>query len=182
MEIILSDVWQLLFGSTKSPVNLHFKELKDNWENLQRTASFKTLQIDNTRWPLLNTLLQSSVELLQKILKSNNFLRDDYKEMAELTLLLLSKHSKEMLTKVCKKPGAISNARWMQKVIYTFKMFIFQNQLQYNLSTKQFLERFVQFACLLYVPIWFKCPSAANAPPNDLEFYKDLCRYELFFI
>jgi len=102
--------------------------------------------------------------------------RDDYREMAELTLIVLGEYDGKATTSACKKPGAISNARWMQKVIYSFKMFLYQDQLHYSGETKDQLKSFVMFSTLLYVPVWFNAPSAVNAPVNDLQLFKDLSR------
>ena len=101
---------------------------------------------------------------------------DDYREMAELTLIVLSEYDGKATISACKKPGAISNVRWMQRVIYSFKMSLYHDQLHYSGKTKDELKSFVMFSTLLYVPVWFKAPSAVNAPVNDLQLFEDLSR------
>ena len=76
--------------------------------------------------------------------------------MAELTLIVLSEYDGKATISACKKPGAISNARWKQKVIYSFEMFLYQDQLHYSGKTKDQLKSFVMFSTLLYAPVWFK--------------------------
>ena len=69
--------------------------------------------------------------------------------MAELTLIVLSEYDGKAIS-ACKKPGAISNARWIEKVIYSFKMFSYQDQLHYSGKTKDQLKSFVMFSTLLF--------------------------------
>ena len=69
--------------------------------------------------------------------------------MAELTLIVFGEYDGKATISACKKPGAISNARWMHKVIYFFKMFLYQDQLHYSGETKDQLKGFVMFPTLL---------------------------------
>ena len=96
--------------------------------------------------------------------------------MAELTLIVLGEYDGEATISACKKPEAISNAKWMQKVIYSFKMSLYQDQLHYSGETKDQSKSFVMFSTLLYVPVSFNAPSAVNASVNDLQLFKDLSR------
>ena len=66
-----------------------------------------------------------------------------------LTLILFGEYDGKATISACKKPGAISNARWMQKVIYSFRMFLYQDQLHYSAETKDQLKSFVMFSTLL---------------------------------
>jgi hypothetical protein len=47
------------------------------------------------------------------------FLRDDYREFTELTLVYLSAYNGEM---TFRRPGALHKARWMAKLIYRLKI------------------------------------------------------------
>ena len=40
------------------------------------------------------------------------------------------------------------------------------------------LQRFVNFGVLVYAKYWFKCPSAIDAPINDLKLFKDIQMYD----
>ena len=138
------------------------------------------MQISTRRFPWLALLKQHSISLLNKILHDSlkeSTPSDDYREMAELTLIVLGEYDGKATISVCKKPGAISNARWMQMVIYFFKMFLYQNQLHYSGKTKDQLKSFVMFSTLLYVPVWCNASPAMNAPVNDLQLFEDLPRW-----
>lgn len=67
----------------------------------------------------------------------------------------------------------------MAKLIYAFKLYLFQGQEVYNLTNKEKenLERFVRFGALLYVKNWVEAPICANAASNDLTFWKEAGKY-----
>ena len=172
-------MFERFFGDVKSPVNLQFKALQDNWAKIKKRASTNRMQISTRKFPWLALLKQNSISLLNKIMHDSlkeSTPRDDYRKMAELTLIVLSKYDGKATISACKKPGTIRKARWMQKVIYSFKMFLYQDQLLCSGKTKDQLKSFVMFSILLYFPVWFNALSAVNAPVNDLQLFKDLSR------
>ena len=72
------------------------------------------MQISTRRFPWLAFLKQHSISLLNKILHNSlkeSTPRDNYREMAELTLIVLSEYDGKATISAYKKPGAISNAR-----------------------------------------------------------------------
>lgn len=62
---------------------------------------------------------------------------------------------------------------WMAKLIYAFKLYLFQGQGVFHITEKEKrnLERFVRFGAILYVKNWFEAPIRANAAFNDLAFW-----------
>ena len=66
-EVIASDVWKVFFGDTKSPVNMPFKALQNNWDKIKKRASTNRLHISTT-FPWLALLKQHSICLLNMIL------------------------------------------------------------------------------------------------------------------
>lgn len=79
-------------------------------------------------------------------------------------------------------PGPIHHARWMAKLIYAFKLYLFQGQGVFHITEKEKrnLERFVLFGAFLYVKNWFEAPISANAAFNDLAFWKEAGKYRTF--
>ncbi|GBP87160.1 hypothetical protein EVAR_62629_1 [Eumeta japonica] len=78
-------------------------------------------------------------------------------------------------------PGPIHHARWMAKLLYALKIFLFRNNLQALKLTKREekqIVRFVSFGALIYAKIWIEEPLAADAPVNDLLLWKKLRLYE----
>lgn len=81
-----------------------------------------------------------------------------------------------------KKPGAASSARWMAKILYSFKLYMFRDQLRGTacaLSKAQIkgLKDFCIFVVAVYVRYWFLTPHAASAPRADLEMVVTLDNY-----
>jgi hypothetical protein len=101
--------------------------------------------------------------------------RDDYRECAELTLILLGEVPPRGVHWM--KPGAYHHARWMSTVIYAAKMYAFGNQLQYDQVKIDKLHRICLFNALIYIRAWLSATSARDAPVNDLQLWNDLNKY-----
>ena len=103
--------------------------------------------------------------------------RDDYRELLELTLIVL--HETLACGMHIMRPGACHRARWIAKIIYSMKIYLFRKH-QLNLTSRELggIERFVTFVVSLYIPYWFTSSNPASAPSNDLKFLKDLSGYQ----
>ena len=119
---------------------------------------------------------------LNPIVKRETNLRDDYKEMAQLSLFILNNEEKIYL----KRPGAMHKARWMAKILYSIKICLLKdyiNELPKGTVTTPHqlaqLHEFVVFIIFVYSGWWLQCRSAINAPWLDLCLYKSLLRYEI---
>ena len=77
-----------------------------------------------------------------------------------------------------KKPGAVHKARWMSKVLYSLKIWMFQDQFDLNEDLCTGLTDIVLFILLVYFKAWFNAPHSIEAPFNDLEFIRKLKSYE----
>lgn len=94
--------------------------------------------------------------------------------MLELCLLVLGKSLPGYIFKL---PHNCNNARWMGKIIYNFKIFLFRDQVHLTEVELTNLEHFCVFACLIYTKSWIQCCVPSNAPFNDLELLKSLNHY-----
>ncbi|KAG0712093.1 hypothetical protein GWK47_002150 [Chionoecetes opilio] len=74
-------------------------------------------------------------------------------------------------------PGPIHHARWMAKVIYSFKVWLFRRQFRLTVREESGLRDICVFAVKLYLKAWFTAPLAAAAPKSDLELMKALAAY-----
>jgi hypothetical protein len=178
-ERILSSTYILIFGKTTSPYNEAFKKFRDEiWKTIDTTKPYKTLEIKDRR---LKAVKNCVITFLQNKLSgakdcSNNiFIRSDYKEAAELCIIILGEIPCTGLHWF--KPGAFHNARWMTAILYPIKMLAFSDQSKYDQLTINKLERLCLFVTLIYVKYWLSSSVAADAPVNDLELYKILIKY-----
>lgn len=94
--------------------------------------------------------------------------------MMQLCLLVLGKSIPGYTFKL---PHNCSHARWMGKVVYNLKIFLFRDQVHLSDVELINLEQFCIFACLIYTKAWIQCCVPSNAPLNDLNFLKSLNRY-----
>ena len=109
---------------------------------------------------------------------SHSEIRDDYLELTELTMLVLGS---QPATIHWTAPGPIHHARWMAKLLYAIKIYLFRDQRDtFSLTKKEEtqIHRFVQFGALLYTKAWTKAPLATEAPGQDLSLWTDLEKYE----
>ncbi len=94
--------------------------------------------------------------------------------MCELCLLALG----EPIEHSFKKPGPTHHARWMQKIIYVLKMYLFRKQLDLSVAIKRKLQQLSLFFTLIYTKTWLTAPIVADAPVNDLKLYEDLISFK----
>ena len=110
--------------------------------------------------------------------RKKTFTQDDYQEVFELTTIALGIPVDEIHWRA---PSPVHHARWMAKLIYGIKIFLFRDQRDtFKLTKKEEtqLHRFVQFGTLLYTKVWTEAPLADEAPRQNLELWLDLGKYE----
>ena len=76
------------------------------------------------------------------------------------------------------RPGATRSARWMSQVLYSQKIYMWADQMNYDHETVSKLHRLVTFLVLSYVPAWLKCNIGADAAINDLNFLQSMLKYK----
>jgi hypothetical protein len=121
-----------------------FNNVKEKWDKLDKDC------------PRVLGLVEQDLKQKKSrtIAVVSNFLveaspRADYREVAELCLILLGEEPPRGIHWA--KPGAIHQARWMVRDIYSIKMLLFSKELQYNKDT---LERMNKFLALFYTSHW----------------------------
>ena len=105
------------------------------------------------------------------------FPRNDYKEFLELIIIFLGGTPPRGIKFA--KLGAMHLARWIAKAIYCLKILIFRKQfceLTEN-ETKGLIE-VAGFIIKCYPFSWFNATKTAQAPVNDLIFFKKLENYK----
>lgn len=170
-ELVLANAYfQKLPGTTGPDVPL-FKTFKKEWYDFDlKTFRNGLLNIDpnlRQKIPRIESFIKSLIE--------QDFTRDDYKELLELTLIFLDlvPHDKVKF----KKPGAFHHARWMAKAIYSLKIYLFRDQFKLKPNEETGLLQVCQFIVFVYIEAWFTAPLAIKAPNNDLKFIKILWEY-----
>jgi hypothetical protein len=174
-EIICGEVFKKLFGATSGPNVLLFKRFQDYWPQIKPT-SYKPCS-DNRLCGNLQTLKDDVVHFAMDMLLNNsaNLPREDYKELLELTLIFLGETPPAGVN--FRMPGAFHHARWMAKVLYVLKLYLFQDQIKLTKKEKTACLEFSLFVSLVYVKAWMTCSNSCNAPINDLKLLQVLSEY-----
>ena len=92
-ELEIRNVWSMLFGDNYGPDYKHFVDFKDVWPNLNLNGPIKYLVV---RSPWLKEQKQKVIKFLSNILTHTDSSKEligsrgDYRQMAELTLKILS--------------------------------------------------------------------------------------------
>lgn len=165
LEVILSNVFTALFGGTGGPEVGLFKRFKKKWPYIQQTDYS----------PAKDELFSSVTEILRKEMVTfyTNAIthqqpREDYLELLRLCLVFLGAGSAG--TDITfRAPGAMHNARWMAKAIYSLKMVLFKGQLTLTARELKGLTELALFVALVYGRFWHEAPLASHAPLNDAQ-------------
>ncbi len=75
------------------------------------------------------------------------------------------------------RPGPMHHARWMSKVIYSLKVWMFRSQFKLTPREENGLRHMCVFAVRVYLKAWMTAPLAASAPYNDMLLLTSLLQY-----
>lgn len=170
-EIILRSVFEEKLCSTSSPQVPIFEKFAKSWPGLA-VESFRSGIMDEiVCMKISQPDRENCIKFCLEELDKSHF-RDDYKELLQLTLLFLGEGRYNFF-----KPGATSHARWMSKAIYSFKIFLFRDQIDLDEVHLSAIRDVCIFLVKIYVQAWFKCTNAVSAPLHDLKFIQDVINY-----
>ncbi|KAG7175687.1 hypothetical protein Hamer_G029943 [Homarus americanus] len=172
MELVVSAAASNIFGKTSAPTDPLFQTLKKRWSQLDHS---QYLRLDIANLPESDWLSHLRHRTVSYLLTVTEWAREDYREAAELTLLVLGVNPPRGTHFL--RPGACHHARWMAKIIYYLKIYMFSHQLELSSDLCVKLQRMAIFVSLLYTPAWLKSPVAEDAPVNDLQLHHELLRY-----
>ena len=153
-ELLVGAAWFKIFGNDMAPYIKQFKDFQATWETIDK-KKFVRLTFNES----LQSRANEIIDFCKAQLASGKFARGDYKESLELVLVCLGCSIPTTFT--FKKPGALHKARWMAKILYGLKIFLFRFELNRSEGEKQKLQRFAIFVCMFYIKHWFKAPIAS---------------------
>lgn len=151
-----------------APTITTFKEIQKMWSTINKQKR-KVLKISTKCKDIIGNRKTELVDFYKSVLSTRN-MRGDYREAAELSLMLLG-HGEEL---TLKKPGCDSNARWMAKILYAAKKFMLTKN---DPGMQSKLKEFLIFVVFIYLPSWFKAPFITEASTCDLQMAADLQWY-----
>lgn len=177
-EVVMKSVFENLFGRSTGPSAISiFKPLQENWDEIKRNGFvYEAMNDDYTYCSEIFQRLVVEAKSDLQVHALNKNIRDDYAEITDLSLKYLGIPTRSSF----KVPGALNNARYMNKAIYSLKIYLFRNQLSLDPETEEKMRRFCQFIAITYTKFWNQCSVVTDAPNNDLKFLKELDIYKEF--
>jgi hypothetical protein len=182
LEIVLEKACSISLNipSTGPDIGI-FKRFQSVWSSIDQTQ-FRTGISDATVAAYISEDVRQEVLAfaLQKLEESQP--RNDYRELLSLTVVFLGGTPPGGVR--FRAPAGLHRARWMARLIYGFKLFMFGRKAAvdglFKLSTSE--ERgLIQLLCFSiaggYIQAWFSAPEGISAPRNDLDFLDRLLRY-----
>ena len=164
-ELVLGSVFFSLSESASGPDIQLFRKFQKSWKNIDKLNYETGWNFEEFRF-----LLAEEKNILVKFAQSKlaiNKYRHDYREFLELALIFLGVSIPDFSFK---KPGAFHHARWLAKIIYCLKIWMFRKQLPSLTKQEVLCVKHVSiFAILIYMKSWFSATDAACAPRIDLE-------------
>ena len=173
LELICGAAFKAVFGPTTAGPNVPlFRRFQEFWPAIDQTSytscSDKRLT-ENLKSMKANAILFASEAL------TKSFPREDYRELLELTLIFLGETPPRGVS--FRSPGAFHHARWMSKILYTYKLYLFQEQFHMTKRESSACLEFCMFVSLVYAKAWTTSTNACDAPLNDLELFKACHKY-----
>lgn len=174
-ELVLKCTYETKFGKTSGPDVQLFNKFEEFWKSAEK-ENYETGISDTFVNDALQDVRETVLEFCLNQLKKYQ-IRRDYKEFAQLAVIFLGGKLENDI--IFYTTGAHHHARWMQKAIYSLKMFIFRKKF---FSDDKALEIKIRDICIfiirVYIQAWFIAPSAAEAANQDLSFLKNLYHYK----
>lgn len=172
-ELVLKCVFETKISlMTTSPEIPLFKSFRENWKNVDpKKIQSYTEKLSCLNVSEINKLLQFYRSELTK-----DIVRGDYRELIELSIIFLGGDTENKFK--IRPPGAMHQARWMARAIYSLKIILLSSQFRISKRDKEALLDVCLFIATSYVKPWLKCNLAVKAPYQDMCFLKTLRAYE----
>ncbi|XP_059062982.1 uncharacterized protein LOC131855700 [Achroia grisella] len=111
--------------------------------------------------------IRDSVYILQAVVEALDLSCDEFP---------INKSSKKNIK--IRLSGAMHQARWMARTIYSLKICLLQSQFKISAKDKRALQDICLFIAVIYVKPWIGCSLTVKAPNQALRFLKSLKEYE----
>ena len=174
LELIAAKAFGVCLNTPSSGPDIPlFRRFRDKWDCIDQDQY--EVMIDDH---FTDIIRDSRDDLIAgfKLHLSQHQPRDDYRELLELSIIVLGGMPDRGIR--FRRPGAHHHARWMAKVVYALKIYLFRGQANLTAKENAGILRFVKFAVSVYIPAWYIATSPASAPTNDLSLLKTMAGYE----
>lgn len=174
LEIMLEAVVLTSLGASSGPDILIFKRFQKHWK-LVDTTKYQTYRTDDVTVSALADIADDRITFAKNQLQEFQP-RDDYKELLNLVIVFLDGVPPKEIS--FRAPAGLHRARWMAKVIYALKIWMFRNQFKLTKKEEKGLLEICIFTVRLFITAWYQAPGATLAPRLDLQLLKDIDAYK----
>ena len=136
-----------------------FKRFQSQWEFLDKN-NFTTIATTELAETVVNP---DVVTWAEKSLKERKDLRDDYREFIELSLIFMRVTPPRGIHFMA--PGPMYHARWMSKVLYSLKVWMFHQQFKLTDKKNNNLLQMCIFSVRIYLKAWIEAPLLFHCVP-----------------
>ena len=174
--MILSHVCKTCFGASSGPEFKLFQQFCDQWSKLNSQSWLLT----DADLKVYGLLVPSAVEFAVNMTQGSKQLCNDYKEFLQLSIIFLGKTPPGQMGITFCSPGAMHQAQWMGKALYSIKIYLFQHQFYLTKNEEKNLLQFLIFSILIHMEHWFWAPISSSTPHNDLTLIRKLNNFKIF--
>lgn len=172
-ELVLKGVFEAKISQvTTSPDISLFKKFRENWKNIDP----EKIQSCTEKLSCINDSEIDQLIAFYRTELTKEIARDDYRELIELSIIFLGGDAEKKFK--IRPPGAMHQARWMARAIYSLKITLLSSQFRISNKDKAALLDVCLFIATSYVKPWLQCILAVKAPYQDLCFLKAMKAYE----
>ena len=165
LEVIVGNVFKVIFGPSSSLKVEFFDILKSKWPTLNLSSID---QSDLTNLGPLDSFKHKAQESLQHLCsdESTYLPRNDFDKLLKLSLFYLKQHSVSNFA--FRRPGTQHCAWWMSTPIYAFRMYLLCSQLVVDATLVNGLRRFCNFVSIFYALILVAVPFSFGSSCEQL--------------
>ena len=128
-ELVIAKVFETVIERASScPQSKLFQRFATAWNTIS-TRVFESAISDDQLATKLDPIKKDILDFLKKQLRTLQP-TDDYKELLHLGILFFSGTSDDVTVRGVHAPGAYHRARWMAKLIYCLKIYLYRSQFR----------------------------------------------------
>ena len=175
-ELHIGEAVKRVMGVTKDPGMGLFRQLRDQWYNLDIDYDDLVLFDISSVSPALQEKAKSVLVWAEEALIKETFPRCDYRELVELIVVSLGSKVEGFAFKL---PGPDHHARWMSKCLYILKIRLLDNVFDMEEEQRDQVTNIAEFILLFYAKYWFETPLAVSTARADLDFMSGILEYRV---
>ena len=153
-------VFETLMGPSSGPNIKLFQRFFENWNSIDQSNYESGPAVDiiaSTLAPVRHDL----IDFIQHQLTQFHP-RDDYRQLLQPSFIFLGAESSKGIH--IQAPEACHRARWMAKLIYSLKIFLFRSQFKLTERELSSLSHFNTIVLMVHLKSWFTAPCTSSAP------------------